>query len=1041
MLELKWNLKWSQVKKLFVLIMIVSISISSTGIQAYAQTTSGNVEVNNDKIPGLTESGTSGTGARYVSINETSITVRAGREVKLTYLITPLNATEKTATWTSNDPTIATVNDAGVVTGQSEGITYITLASNSNTSIKDYCRVEVLAPEGQEPTPGIEVENITIDKTSAQIKPGKNIKLSCTISPKNATDQTMTWETSDAAIATVDPNGIVTGKKDGSVVISATSNSNNSKKEYCIVEVNKYAAGNDIAYMFMNQTSMTIKPGSEAKVSYYITPHNATDQTVSWTTSDASVASVDKDGNVTGKTEGTAIITATSNTDTSKTAYCRVKIQTAEEPENPGWITPGGSTVQTVYVELEKNSKTMKPGQAETLSYEITPGNAADKTLTWVTNNPSVATVDENGVVTAKSDGRAVIAVLSSSNFADTCLVDVQTSDEGEPNPPETNLPYIQLNETSVTLKAGREEILTYHITPMNANEAGGTWTVNDESIATIDQNGIVTGVSKGVTYVTLTSNQNSNAKKYCRVEVWTTDEENPVPGIEVNSIEMNTNSLQIKPEKTARLSYTIAPQKASDKTVTWETNDASVATVDENGMVTGKKEGNAVISVTSNSNNSKKDYCIVQVSNYTSGTDVAFLFLTQTSFTIKQGKEAKLSYMITPLNATDKTVSWTTSDASVATVDKDGVVTGKAAGTATITATSNSNANAKGECKVKVEASENPGWVTPGNTKIEATSVSLNKSSVAMKTGGQQKLTFKISPSNTTDQTIKWTSSNTKIATVNNGVITAKANGKATITAKTSNGKTASTTVTVTTDATKVSVKSNLTIAKGKQVTLKASITPSTVSNKTLTYKSSNAKIAKVNSKGVVTGVSKGTATITVTTANGKKVACKVTVAEVKFNTSSAVIQAGTSTTTVKVDKYPATDSAKSYKSSNTKVATVNSKGKITAKKAGKTTITVTMKSGATASCKVTVQKEKVSTKKLTLSAKSVTLKKGKSITVTVSRNPVTATEKITWTTSDKKVAVVKNGKITAKKAGKATITVRTSNGKKATCKVVVKK
>lgn len=161
-----------------------------------------------------------------------------------------------------------------------------------------------------------------------------------------------------------------------------------------------------------------------------------------------------------------------------------------------------------------------------------------------------------------------------------------------------------------------------------------------------------------------------------------------------------------------------------------------------------------------------------------------------------------------------------------------------------------------------------------------------------------------------------------------------------------------------------------------------------------------------------------------------------------VKLNVSSIPLQVKKSTSAVKITKkYPANDKVKSYKSSNTKVAVVNKKGKVTAKKAGKATITITMKSGAKAKYTVKVQKGKVVTKSLKLNKKSCTLKKGKSFTLTAARNPLTATEKITYKTSNKKVAVVNSkGKITAKKKGKATITVKTSNGKKAVCKVTVK-
>ena len=153
-------------------------------------------------------------------------------------------------------------------------------------------------------------------------------------------------------------------------------------------------------------------------------------------------------------------------------------------------------------------------------------------------------------------------------------------------------------------------------------------------------------------------------------------------------------------------------------------------------------------------------------------------------------------------------------------------------------------------------------------------------------------------------------------------------------------------------------------------------------------------------------------------------------------------------STTAVRVTKMTKGDAIKSWKSSNSKIAVVNSKGKITGKKAGIATITVTLKSGKKAAVKIKVQNKKVTTAKLTVTGKNavikskkLTLKKGKSVQLLVAVSPVTSTDKITYTTSDKKIATVsKAGKITAKKAGKVKITVK-SGKKKTILTVTVKK
>ena len=232
---------------------------------------------------------------------------------------------------------------------------------------------------------------------------------------------------------------------------------------------------------------------------------------------------------------------------------------------------------------------------------------------------------------------------------------------------------------------------------------------------------------------------------------------------------------------------------------------------------------------------------------------------------------------------------------------------------------------------------------------------------------------------------------------------------------------------------------KTKAVVVKGKTIQLKATVTP----KQSIKWSSENKKIATVNKNGKVTGKKGGTTKIIATAKDGTKATCKVTVATVKLNASSMPLQVGTSTKALKVaSKTVKKDKVKAWKSSDSSIASVSKSGKVTAKKTGKATLTVTMKSGAKATCKVTVQNEKVTTKKLTLSKKKATLTVKQSVKLGVKRNPISAKEKITWSSSNKKVATVsKSGKVTAKRAGKATITAKTSNGKKATCKITVKK
>ena len=203
------------------------------------------------------------------------------------------------------------------------------------------------------------------------------------------------------------------------------------------------------------------------------------------------------------------------------------------------------------------------------------------------------------------------------------------------------------------------------------------------------------------------------------------------------------------------------------------------------------------------------------------------------------------------------------------------------------------------------------------------------------------------------------------------------------------------------------------------------------------VSIKSSNPSKVSVNTAGVIkAGVVKGKAvkvTITAVVKSGKTIKTVVTVAPTKItlNATSVPLQLKKSTSVIKVAKATLPgDQIASWSTSNKKVVTVSKSGKITAKKVGTAVVTITMKSGATAKCKVKVQKAAVKLTKIAVNSKKVNLnlKKGpKTYQLTATKTPITVVSKVTFTTSNKKVAVVsKSGKITANKAGKAVITVK---------------
>lgn len=234
---------------------------------------------------------------------------------------------------------------------------------------------------------------------------------------------------------------------------------------------------------------------------------------------------------------------------------------------------------------------------------------------------------------------------------------------------------------------------------------------------------------------------------------------------------------------------------------------------------------------------------------------------------------------------------------------------------------------------------------------------------------------------------------------------------------------------------------QTEISLNKGKTVVLTATVAPENAADKTVIWSSSNEKVATV-SDGTVTAVSKGTATVTAK-AGDKTATCTVTVkvpaSKVTLNTKQIYMVKGKSVN-VKATVTPSdTTDRTSWSTSNKKVATVKN-GKISAKKTGKATVTV--KAGSKkATVKVNVVSKAKKATKVTLNKKKATLKVKKTLSLKTTLKPSSSTDTLKWTSSNKKVAKVdKFGTVTAVKKGKATITVKTSSGKKATCKITVK-
>ena len=801
----------------------------------------------------------------------------------------------------------------------------------------------------------------------------------------------------------------------------------------------------------ISNTSYKIHKGNTVKLT--ATANYSTKFT--WTSSNPKVASVSSEGNVQAVAKGDCVITAKASD--GKTVTCKIHVM-----------------IPVTSLKLAKTTLKIREGKYATLSTTVTPSSVDQKDFVWTSSNQKVATVNSSGKVTGVSSGTCTITVkapngkkatckvtvivveisktsckihkgktiklTASANYSTKftwtssnpkvatvnstgnvravgkgdCVITVKTSDGKKATcKVHVMIPVTSLKMVKSTLKirAGKYATLSTKVTPTNVDKKDFVWTSSNTKVATVNSSGKVKGVSNGT--CTITVKAPNGKKATCKVTV--------------TVVELSKTSFKIHKGKTTKLTAT-----ASYKTkFTWTSSNPKVATVNSKGSVRAVAKGDCVI--TAKTSDGKKATCKVHVM-----VPVTSLKLAKSTLKISTSKYATLSTKVTPSSVDKKDFVWTSSNTKVAKVNSSGKVTAVSIGTCTITVKAPNGK--KATCKVTVVP------------LVSVASVTMNIASKTVNPGDAVNLTATVAPSNATVKTIKWASDHPEVATVTNGKVVAVGKGTAKITATSHNGKVASCIIKVElVPVSSITLKLNkLVLKKGSTTKLTADILPANAGDKSTKWASSNENIVTVLN-GVLTGVEEGTAIVSVTSSNGKSASCEVAVVdpdtvipEIRLSKNIVEIVEG-QTFGLKADLITddQTEIALFWESTKPQYAEVKD-GLVTAKKAGYTTIIARTIYNTVATCSVKVKAPSIEVTQITLDKAEITLNpryndlKTEKLTATIL--PANATDKsIIWESQNKSVAVVKNGVVSAKKAGTTTVTARTANGMKAQCIVTV--
>lgn len=411
-------------------------------------------------------------------------------------------------------------------------------------------------------------------------------------------------------------------------------------------------------YLSADSTSMTTN--SAKRINYSVYPLDTTDK-VTFESSDSSVVSIDEKGNMTStSTTGSVTITITSGGVSEQVA---VHVVASEVPCTGISITSSDITIN----ELNDTYQ---------IQYTVEPSNTTDE-ITFTSSDASVATVDNNGVVRAISEGTVTITVKC-GNYTDAVPVTINTS--------TVEIPCTGVTVTDSTISFdendpyGTDKQITYTLEPSNTTDKP-TFSSSDESVVTVDSNGNVTSVGAGTATITVTCGDVTTTIDVTVAEYTGTACES----ISITSASPISFSSESGYGETSQIEYTLTPSDTTD-TVKFYSSDESICTVSDTGLVTSVSNGSANIMIMCGEAGSTVNVTVAEYVVKCTGITINSGSLGFSS-TNGYGETAQIDYTLEPSNTT-QTVTFVSNDNSIATVDYNGLVTSVGAGTATITVT-----------------------------------------------------------------------------------------------------------------------------------------------------------------------------------------------------------------------------------------------------------------------------------------------------------------------------------------------------------------
>ncbi len=641
--------------------------------------------------------------------------------------------------WSSSNSSII-VNANGVALGINEGAAVIIATSTVDSTKSASLTINVTTELTNQPS----VFSLQISSLDSVVMVDSSVQLEATIVTQGGASRRVLWESSDPNIATVNNEGVVTGIAEGIVTITTTSDFDFSKTISTVIkvkaeEIMTAIRSPQVFSLLITSPEFRVEVDSVVQLNVVINAEEGASKEILWLSNNELIATVSPNGLVTARSLGTTVILAKSKADAFKFSQATIVVVL------PPLI--GSLSVSPLVLSLMVNQNYLL------IAAVATEGGASDA-VSWSSSNPSVATVTNNGILTAMGVGTSTITVASvfDPTKTSTSIVTVTLS---------PRVSGLSVSPPTLSLRVNESQQLTANVVTEGGASDAVSWSSSDPNVATVTTTGLVTTIGVGTSTVTAVSVFDPTKTSTSIVTVTLSPQ--------VISLSVSPSTLSLMVNENQRLTANVVTEGGASDAVSWFSSNIGVVVMSNTGRIFGKGVGTSTVTAVSVFDPTKTSTSIVTV---TLSPQVISLSVSPSTLSLRVNENQRLTANVVTEGGASDAVSWFSSNIGVVVMSNTGRIFGKGVGTSTVTAVSVFDGTKTATSVVTVTLSP------------QVISLSVSPSTLSLRVNENQQLTANVVTEGGASDAVSWSSSNPSVATVTTtGLVTTIGVGTSTIT------------------------------------------------------------------------------------------------------------------------------------------------------------------------------------------------------------------------------------------------------------------